>query len=45
VPYTFFSPERFSLTGERICNERKLKRAADLIYEDLRMLRWDEVKK
>jgi len=25
-------------------NERKLKRAADLIYEDLRMLPWDEVK-
>jgi len=26
-------------------NERKLRRAADLIYEDLRMLRWDEIKK
>lgn len=26
-------------------NERKLKRAADLIYNDLRMLRWDEIKK
>jgi hypothetical protein len=26
-------------------NERKLKRAADLIYEDLRMMRWDEIKK
>ena len=25
-------------------NERKLKRAADLIHEDLRMLRWDEIK-